>query len=68
MTERPPQVEIALEVLDPASLPEQPSVLRPSLNLYVTQRQRMRTDEVVELMRKDISDFLLDTAIARSPG
>jgi protein tyrosine kinase modulator len=57
MAERLTQMQT--EILSRTSLSEM--ILRPSLNLYAKERQRMPTDDVVELMRKDIRISLLDT-------
>jgi polysaccharide biosynthesis transport protein len=60
MAERLTQMQT--EILSRTSLSEM--ILRPSLNLYAKERQRMPTDDVVELMRKDIRISLLETGPA----
>jgi succinoglycan biosynthesis transport protein ExoP len=63
MAERLTQMQT--EILSRTSLSEM--IQRPSLNLYPKERLRMPTDDVVELMRKDIRISLLDTGVS-TPG
>jgi len=60
MAERLTQMQT--EILSRTSLSEM--ILRPSLNLYPKERLRMPTDDVVELMRKDIRISLLDSGVS----
>jgi polysaccharide biosynthesis transport protein len=65
MAERLTQMQT--EILSRTSLSE--LILRPSLNLYPKERQRLPTDDVVEMMRKDIKISLVDpTATATPPA
>jgi len=59
MAERLTQMET--EILSRTSLSE--LIQRPSLNLYPKQRQGMPTEDVIEIMRKDIRISMLDTPV-----
>jgi polysaccharide chain length determinant protein (PEP-CTERM system associated) len=59
MAERLTQMQT--EIMSRTSLAE--LMQRPALNLYPKDRQRMPTDDVVELMKKDIKISMLDIAV-----